>query len=56
MGLAHHYPYDARANCYVGAGCHECGYRGKRRLEAFFPLKPVDGTAREFEVDVRALS
>lgn len=26
-----HYPWDSKAGCYVGAGCEECGYTGKRR-------------------------
>jgi len=30
-GNEHNYPYDAKAGCRVGAGCHECGYTGKRR-------------------------
>ncbi len=27
----HNYPIDPKAGCHVGAGCHECGYTGKRR-------------------------
>lgn len=34
------YPWDAKAGCYVGAGCHECGYTGKRRWH--FDSKEVD--------------
>lgn len=30
-GLTYLYPYDSKAKCYVGAGCAECGYTGKRR-------------------------
>lgn len=42
MGLAHHYPYDQKAQCYVGTGCHECGYQGKvRRVEWVPYTKPV---------------
>ncbi len=37
MGMAHHYPYDDKAKCYVGGGCHECGYTGKRRNPYFTP-------------------
>ena len=35
-GLAHNYPWDAKAGCSVGGGCDECGYTGKRRLS--FPI------------------
>jgi len=38
MGRAGDYPYDSRACCYVGAGCAECGYTGKRRQEHWVPL------------------
>lgn len=38
MGLAHHYGYDQKANCYVGAGCEECGYTGKRRRREWVPF------------------
>jgi len=27
------YPWDAKAKCYVGSGCRECGYTGKRRMQ-----------------------
>ena len=37
MGMAHLYPYDKKARCYVGAGCEECGYTGKRRQEDVVP-------------------
>ncbi len=37
MGMAHHYPYDIKARCYVGAGCDECGYTGKRREKDTIP-------------------
>ena len=37
MGLAHNYPYDPKARCYVGAGCDECGYTGKRRYDLWMP-------------------
>ncbi len=37
MGLAHNYPYDTKANCYVGMGCKECGYTGKRRHVMHIP-------------------
>jgi len=26
------YPWDSKANCYIGSGCSECGYTGKRRF------------------------
>lgn len=32
------YPYDKKAQCYVGAGCHECGYTGKRREAMWIPF------------------
>lgn len=25
------YSYDQKAHCYIGSGCKECGYTGKRR-------------------------
>lgn len=25
------YKWDDKAKCYVGSGCRECGYTGKRR-------------------------
>jgi hypothetical protein len=37
MGDAHLYPYDAKSRCYVGMGCHECGYTGKRRRIELVP-------------------
>ena len=40
MGLAHHYPFDAKAGCYVGSGCEECGFTGKRRAPLVFPVEP----------------
>ena len=39
MGLAHHYLYDIKARCYIGAGCEECGYTGKRRVKMWVPLE-----------------
>lgn len=39
MGMAHHYPYDGKAGCHVGAGCHECGYTGKRRRVEYIPAE-----------------
>jgi len=38
LGQAPHYPYDAKAQCYVGGGCDECGYTGKRRRRAWVPF------------------
>jgi hypothetical protein len=38
MGLAHHYGYDNKVECHVGAGCSECGYTGKRRQRFWCPL------------------
>lgn len=31
------YPWDDKAKCYIGAGCDECGYTGKRRDGSYFP-------------------
>ena len=31
-------PYDKAARCYLGMGCEECGYRGKRRRVEWAPL------------------
>jgi len=33
-GSEHNYPYDG---CRLGAGCHECGYTGKRRTYFAMP-------------------
>lgn len=38
MGNAHLYGYDAKACCYVGSGCDECGYTGKRRWREWVPF------------------
>jgi hypothetical protein len=32
------YEYDAKAGCERGAGCSECGYRGKVRHEEWIPF------------------
>jgi hypothetical protein len=32
------YPKDAKHGCFVGSGCDECGYRGKRRIEMWVPV------------------
>lgn len=39
MGQAHLYPFDKKAGCYIGAGCDECGYTGKRRREHPVPAR-----------------
>ena len=31
------YQWDEKAKCYVGSGCKECGYTGKRRLTFQWP-------------------
>lgn len=33
-----HYDWDAKANCYVGAGCSECGFTGKRLNREWLPV------------------
>jgi len=33
------YPWDSKAGCYIGAGCDECGYTGKRRSGLHVPAK-----------------
>ncbi len=38
-GLAHLYPYDKKAQCHIGAGCSECGYTGKRRMNEWVPFE-----------------
>jgi len=38
---AGNYPYDEKAQCYIGAGCHECGYRGKVRRAEWVPFPEV---------------
>ena len=32
------YEWDAKHKCYIGAGCPECGYTGKRRMSFVSPL------------------
>ena len=32
------YEYDDKNGCYIGAGCEECGYTGKRRQEHWVPF------------------
>ena len=32
------YPIDLKHNCYIGSGCFECGYTGKRRIEMWVPM------------------
>lgn len=44
---AENYPWDEKAQCYVGMGCHECGYTGKRRL--YFNPKDFDDEAAQPE-------
>lgn len=49
MGFAQNYDYDDKAGCYVGSGCSECGYTGKRRVGYWIPVshmfekKELDG-------------
>lgn len=40
-GMASNYPYDDKAGCRVGSGCHECGYTGKRRETLWVPFEPL---------------
>jgi hypothetical protein len=40
------YPYDAKAQCYVGAGCQECGHTGKRRRREWVPFDAMAALAR----------
>jgi hypothetical protein len=35
----HNYPFDAKAGCYIGSGCSECGYTGKRRVTLYIPVE-----------------
>lgn len=35
------YPWDAKAKCYVGSGCRECGYTGKRRMQFDEAADPI---------------
>ena len=32
------YPFDEKAKCHLGAGCQECGYRGKVRQQMWIPF------------------
>lgn len=36
------YPFDSKNHCHIGAGCHECGYSGKRRMEMWVPMIHID--------------
>ena len=36
------YSWDGKAHCYVGAGCHECGYTGKIRHSMWIPVTSAD--------------
>ena len=49
MGLAHLYEYDVKRHCYVGAGCEECGYSGKRVERFFVPFDLNDVSRLEEE-------
>lgn len=35
------YEYDAKAQCELGAGCDECGHRGKVRRAEWVPFDDV---------------
>ena len=37
-GNLHHYKYDHKAGCHIGAGCTECGYQGKVRRSYWHPI------------------
>jgi hypothetical protein len=37
------YEWDAKHSCYIGGGCHECGYTGKRRQRELVPACHVVG-------------
>lgn len=37
-GREHDYEYDPKARCYLGSGCNECGYTGKRRRVEWVPF------------------
>ncbi len=32
------YDFDAKHKCYIGGGCSECGYTGKRRESFWVPF------------------
>lgn len=40
------YNYDEKAQCYVGAGCDECGFTGKRRRSEWVPFDVMEALAR----------
>ncbi len=42
-----HYEWDNKAKCYIGAGCSECGYTGKRREGMFAPVKMMNTTVMD---------
>ena len=44
-GNSSSYGYDQQAQCYVGAGCHECGYTGKRRWPYWSPFPQQESAA-----------
>lgn len=47
------YPFDEKAQCYVGAGCDECGHTGKRRREEWVPIDPSDYNLSEEVTDAK---
>lgn len=38
IGLSH-WDMDKKHNIYLGSGCHECGYSGKKRHSMWVPVK-----------------
>lgn len=46
------YPVDPKHNCYIGSGCDECGYTGKRRHEEWIPFDLSDWPEWDEESEV----
>lgn len=40
------YDTDPKWGCLIGAGCHECGYTGKRRIEMWVPVKHLSEASK----------
>ena len=39
------YPWDEKSHCYIGSGCSECGYTGKRRI--YFSVREFNKMTKE---------
>jgi hypothetical protein len=46
------YPWDEKAHCYIGAGCKECGYTGKRRI--YFSVREYNAIVKADNAKLKA--